>query len=303
MSDSMNTSMSNKTVVVSGATQGIGLEAAKEFARRGARVIITTRDLARGEKAVAEIDAAADGRVLVEAVSIDFASMASIRAGTAEIKQRTDRIDVLLNNAGAVYMERGESKDGLELTFATNHMGYFVFTDELLDLIKLSAPGARVVNVASDAHKAARSGINFDDLERKRGYSGFVVYGETKLMNILYTRELARRLAGSGVTANCLHPGVIASGFGTNNRGLLGWASRKLGPLVLLNTVQGAQCSIYVCTAPELAGVSGQYFAKNKVAKPTRYGVDDDAARRLWEVSEKIAGNPHTGFEPVVKSA
>ena len=293
-----DTSMSNKTVVVTGATQGIGLEAAKEFARRGARVIITARDVTRGEKAVAEISAAGEGRVVVDVVACDFASIASIRAAAAQIKLRTDRIDVLLNNAGAVYMERGESVDGHELTFAVNHLGYFVLTDELLDLIKLSAP-ARIVNVASDAHQAARSGINFDDLERKRGYSGFVVYGETKLMNILYTRELARRLAGSGVTANCLHPGVIASGFGTNNRGLLGWATRKLGPHFLITPAKGAQTSIWLCTSKDVDGVTGQYFAKCKVAKTTRHGRDDDAARRLWELSERIAG-PHTGYEPVV---
>ena len=211
-------SMSAKTVVVTGATAGIGLEAAKEFARRGARVMITARDEAKGEKAVAEITSAGEGRVLVEAVACDFSSISSIRAAAAIIKQRTDRIDVLLNNAGAVNMERSKSADGLELTFAVNHIGYFVFTDELLDLIKLSAP-SRVVNVASDAHKAARKGVTFDDLERTRGYAGFSVYGETKLMNILYTRELARRIAGSGVTVNCLHPGVIASGFGLNNKG------------------------------------------------------------------------------------
>ena len=291
-------SMHDKTVVVTGATAGIGLEAAKEFARRGARVIITSRDVAKGEKAVAEITTAGEGRVLVEAVDCDFANIASIRAAAAVIKQRTDRIDVLLNNAGAVYMQPGKSADGLELTFAVNHIGYFVFTDELLDLVKLSAP-SRIVNVASDAHKAARKGVNFDDLERNRAYSGFVVYGETKLMNILYTRELARRLEGSGVTVNCLHPGVIASGFGLNNKGFLGWATRTLGPLFLLTPEEGAQTSIYLCTSPEVAGVTGQYFAKSKVAKTTRFGDDLDAARRLWDISEAIAGK-HTAYEPVV---
>ncbi|MDP2343929.1 MAG: SDR family oxidoreductase [Deltaproteobacteria bacterium] len=291
-------SMSNKTVVVTGATQGIGLEAAKEFARRGARVIITARDAAKGAKAVEEISAAGEGRVVVDVVACDFASIASIRAAAAEIKVKTDRVDVLLNNAGAVYMERGESADGHELTFAVNHLGYFVFTDELLDLVKLSAP-ARVVNVASDAHQVARKGINFDDLQRKQGYSGVTVYGETKLMNILYTRELARRLSGSGVTANCLHPGVIATGFGTNNSGLMGWATRTLGPLFLLTPEKGAQTSIWLCTSKDVDGVTGQYFAKKKLAKTTKHGRDDDAAKRLWELSEKISG-PHTAYEPVV---
>lgn len=291
-------SMSAKTVVVTGATAGIGLEAAKEFARRGARVMITARDEAKGEKAVAEITSAGEGRVLVEAVACDFSSISSIRAAAAIIKQRTDRIDVLLNNAGAVNMERSKSADGLELTFAVNHIGYFVFTDELLDLIKLSAP-SRVVNVASDAHKAARKGVTFDDLERTRGYAGFSVYGETKLMNILYTRELARRIAGSGVTVNCLHPGVIASGFGLNNKGFFGWVVSTFGPWVLLKPAQGAQTSIFLCASPEVEGVTGGYFAKNKIAKTTRFGDDAEAARRLWDISEAIAGK-HTTYEPVV---
>jgi NAD(P)-dependent dehydrogenase (short-subunit alcohol dehydrogenase family) len=291
-------SMATKTVVVTGATTGIGLEAAKELARRGARVIITARDAAKGAAAVNAISEAGEGRVVVDVVACDFSSITSIRQAAAEIKLRTDRIDVLLNNAGAVYMERGVSKDGYELTFAVNHMGYFCFTDELLDLIKLSAP-SRVVNVASDAHKAARNGISFDDLDRKQGYSGSAAYALSLLMKPPPPRARARRLEGSGVTVNCLHPGVIASGFGTNNRGLMGWATRKLGPIFLLTTEKGAQTSIYLCTSKEVDGVSGKYFAKSKVAKPTKHGVDDVAAKRLFELSEKISG-AHTAYEPVV---
>jgi NAD(P)-dependent dehydrogenase (short-subunit alcohol dehydrogenase family) len=283
-----STEMSNKVVVVSGATQGIGFEAAKALANKGARVVITARDQGRGEKAVADLKRLT-GNDRVEVVLVDFASMQSIKDAAHELHNRIDRLDVLLNNAGAVYSDHLTSKDGLELTFATNHIGYFLFTHLLLDLLKQSAP-ARIVNVASDAHKAARSGIDFDDLERKRGYTGFVVYGETKLMNILFTRELARRLEGTGVTVNCLHPGVIASGFGTNNSGLLGFATRNLGKYFLITPEQGAQTSIYLCTSPDVAGVSGKYFAKSKEAKTTRHGVDDAAAKKLWELSEKITG-------------
>lgn len=278
--------MSGKVVVVTGATAGIGFEAARAMAARGARVIITARDAAKGEKSVAELRRLC-GNDRVEVALVDFASMASIRDASVDIHKRTERIDVLLNNAGAVYTERQLSKDGLELTFATNHIGYFLFTQLLLDLLKKAAP-SRVVNVASDAHKAALGGITFDDLERKNGFSGFRVYGESKLMNILFTRELAKRLQGTGVTANSLHPGVIASGFGQNNKGLMGFATRHLGKYVLATPEKGAQTSIYLCTSPDVAGVTGRYFAKSKETQPTKYGVDDDAARRLWDVSERI---------------
>jgi NAD(P)-dependent dehydrogenase (short-subunit alcohol dehydrogenase family) len=278
--------MAGKTVLVTGATQGIGLAAAKAIAALGARLVITARDEARGRAAAAEVDAAASTGTTTELVMADFSSMQSIRAAAAAVSERCARLDVLLNNAGAVYSERRESADGLELTFATNHIGYFLFTNLLLELLRRSAP-ARIVNVASAAHRVAK-GVAWDDLERRRGYHGFRVYGETKLMNVLFTRELARRLEGSGVTANCLHPGVITSGFGKNARGLLGWATRHLGPLFLTGVEKGARTSVYLCTAPEVAGVSGRYFARCREARPTRHARDDEAARRLWELSARL---------------
>jgi len=283
--------MSGRVVVVTGATAGIGFEAARAMAARGARVIITARDPTKGAKSVAALKRLA-GNDQVEVVLVDFASMAAIRDASVDIHKRTGRIDVLLNNAGAVYTDRQLSTDGLELTFATNHIGYFLFTQLLLDVLKKSAP-ARIVNVASAAHRAAIGGVTFDDLERKRGYQGFRVYGESKLMNILFTRELAKRLQGTGVTVNALHPGVIASGFGQNNKGLLGFATRHLSKYVSATPAQGAQTSIYLCTSPEVAGVTGRYFANAKEAKPTKYGVDDDAARRLWDISERITAPFH----------
>jgi NAD(P)-dependent dehydrogenase (short-subunit alcohol dehydrogenase family) len=280
-------SLSGKTAVVTGATQGIGLAAAEAFARMGARVIITARSAERGEAAKQAIKRAG-GHDEVEVVDVDFASMASMRSGAAAVRELTDRIHILLNNVGAVFMERQLSKDGLELTFATNHLGYFLWTHELLDLVKGAAP-ARIVNVSSSAHRAVR-GVDFDDLQRRRSYSGFPVYAESKLMNILFTRELARRLEGSGVTVNCLHPGVIASGFGTNNTGVLGFVTRHLSPIFLTSPQKGARTSIWACTAPELAGTTGRYFSLCKEAKPTKAATDMAAAARLWELSEEICG-------------
>ena len=279
--------MQGKTVVVTGATQGIGYEAAKALAAMGARVIVTARDRRRGEEAASKISAVAGSPV--ELVLCDFASMASIREGAAAVRERTDRLHVLLNNAGALYLERQTSVDGLELTFATNHIGYFLFTRLLQGLLERTAP-ARIVNVASAAHRMARHGPTFDDLERTRGYRGFEVYGETKLMNILFTRELARRLEGKRVTANSLHPGVIASGFGKNNRGAIGWILRHAAHLVFLTPEEGARTSVYLCSSPEVEGVSGRYFAKCREVRPRRPAENDGAARRLWELSERLTG-------------
>jgi NAD(P)-dependent dehydrogenase (short-subunit alcohol dehydrogenase family) len=288
---SVSPQLAGKTVVVTGATRGIGLVAAQAMAGMGARVILTARAAARGQRACDAVLQQA-GHGTVDVVDVDFASMASIRAGAAAVRGLTDRVDILLNNAGAIFMEQGTSTDGLELTFATNHIGYFLWTHELLDLVKAAASTspARIVSVSSAAHVAATGGVNFDDLQRTRGYSGFPVYAETKLMNILFTRELARRLAGTGVTANCLHPGVIASGFGTNNKGILGFATKHLSPLFLTSPEKGARTSIHRCTSPDVASVSGAYFANCKPAKPSRAASDDVAAARLWAVTEQLCG-------------
>lgn len=212
--------MQGKTVVVTGATQGIGLVTARELAvaKAGARVIFTARDAVRGQEVKDEIQRSA-GHDRVEMVLIDFADQASIRAGADEIKRRTSRIDVLINNAGAIYQVRKTTAEGHEFTFAVNHLGYFLLTNLfLLDVIKRSAP-ARIVSVSSDAHRFAD--VDFDDIMGERGWTPMKSYGQSKLCNILFTRELARRLQGTGVTANCLHPGVIASGFGRNDGGLM----------------------------------------------------------------------------------
>lgn len=281
-----STILSGKTAVVTGGTQGIGLESAKALAAMGAKVIITARDVPRGEAAKAQVQAAGNGQV--DLVIVDFASMASIRAGAADLKMKTERIDILLNNAGAVFMERGLTKDGLELSFGTNHIGYFLWTTELLEVIKKSAP-ARIVNVSSMAHAMARNGLDFDDVvERKKSYAGMSVYGESKLANIMFSNELARRLDGTGVTVNSLHPGVIASGFGTNNKGIFGFATKHLSPLFLTSPGKGAATSVYLCSSPDVAGTTGRYFKDKKEVKPTRFALDEAAAKKLWSLSEEI---------------
>ncbi len=284
----MNQPLQDKVVIVTGATQGIGLETARALAARGARVLITARDAGKADRAVLELKGST-GNDRIDSVLVDFSSMDSMRRAADDVHGRIDRVDVLVNNAGAIYTERQQSKDGLELTFATNHLGYYLWTHLHLDLLR-RAPNARIVSVASDAHKAARNGVCFDDLERKNDYAGFVVYGETKLMNILFTRELARRLAGTNITANSLHPGVIASGFGTNNTGLLGWATRNLSPLFLTTPQKGAATTIHLASSPDVAGVTGRYFAKCREASTTRHAQDDGAAARLWQLSAELTG-------------
>lgn len=277
-------SMDGRVCLVTGASSGIGRAAAARLARMGATVLITARDSARGRRAAQAIGAAAGREPKV--LQADFASQVSIRRLAEEVKGRTDRLHVLLNNAGAVNSERRLSQDGLELTFAVNHLGYFLLTKLLLDLLARSAP-ARVVSVASAAHRRGR--MEWDDLQGERAYDGWKAYGQSKLANILFTRELARRLRGSGVTANCAHPGVVATGFGRNHRGWLGVAVRLAAPF-LLGPEQGADTPVWLASAPEVASVSGQYFARRRPARDTAEARDPEAARRLWAVSERLCG-------------
>ena len=279
--------MTGKTVVITGANSGIGLETAVALAKAGAKTLITVRDRARGEAAVAQIRSRS-GNDGVDLVVFDLGSIASTRRGAAEILARCDRIDVLVNNAGVVLSSRQETDEGLEATFAVNHLGHFVLTELLLDRIKDSAP-SRVVNVASTAHKGARKGLNFDDLQSSLGYSGMQVYSKSKLANIYFTTELARRLEGTGVTVNCLHPGTVATGYGRDGdtSGVLAFGLKVIKPFVL-SAEQGARTSIYLASSPDVATVTGRYFVKCKPRTPSAAARDDEAVKRLWKVSEEI---------------
>jgi NAD(P)-dependent dehydrogenase (short-subunit alcohol dehydrogenase family) len=282
----MSETMEGKTVLITGGNSGIGKETAVALAALGANVVFTSRDAAKGEAAATEMRerAAAD----VACLPLDLASFASIRSCAADVLSRYRRIDVLINNAGLILGRRSETEDGFEETFGVNHLGHFLLTQLLLDRIKQSAP-SRIVNVSSAAHRYARNGLDFDDLQSKDGYSFMQVYGKSKLANIYFSRELARRLDGTGVTSNALHPGSIATGFGGDGdlRGVLGFGYGLVRPF-LRSAAKGAETSVYVASAPELDGVTGKYFANKREAKTSDAAQDDAAARKLWDISEAL---------------
>ena len=281
--------MKGQTVVVTGGNSGIGLETAAALTAMGARVLLTARNADRGRAAVAEIADRTPG-ARVQLVVFDLADLSSVRRGAAEILEQAPRLDVLVNNAGVVLSERRVTVDGYEATFATNHLGPFLLTNLVLDRLRASAP-ARVVNVASTAHNSARKGIPFDDLQSEGRYRGMRVYGQSKLANILFTNELARRLEGTGVTANSLHPGTVRTGYGADGdaRGLLAVGLKVSGPF-FLSPAKGARTSVYLASSAEVDGVSGQYFVKCKPRTPRTWARDPDAAQRLWRVSEELVG-------------
>ena len=285
MADESKT-MSGKTCLVTGATSGIGEVAALELARKGARVVLVGRSREKAEATAAEIRKES-GNPEVEYLLADLSSEAEVRRLAGEVKSRYPRLDVLINNAGAMISPRRESVDGIEMTWALNHMAYFLLTDLLLDTLKASAP-SRVVSVASDAHRMV-SGIDFDDVEGKKSYKAFRNYGQSKLANILFTRELARRLEGSGVTANCLHPGFVATNF-SSGKGFTFRLFQVLAKVIAITPEQGARTTVYLASSPEVEGVTGGYFAKEKPSKPTAAARDDEAARRLWTLSEAMVG-------------
>ena len=278
----MSDELKGKIVVITGGSGGIGKEAALGLGRLGAHLVLVVRDAARGQATADEIKAATGAEV--ELAIADLSSLASIRKVAAELMARFPKIHVLLNNAGASNATRKVTVDGLEATFATNHLAYFLLTNLLVDTLKASAP-SRIVNVASQAHVGAS--VPFDDLQAEKSYSVFGRYGQSKLMNILFTYELARRLEGSGVTVNCLHPGVVATGFGQNDPGIFRFAVKLVKPF-FISPAKGALTSIYLASSPEVEGVSGKYFAKCKEKKSSQQSHDVEVAKRLWQESERI---------------
>ncbi len=287
------TRMDGRTVIVTGASSGIGRATATALARAGARTVLTARDASRGRDALDAVRRSS-GSEDVHLVLFDLGDLGSVRAGAAELLDGNPEIHVLVNNAGLVLSERRETVDGYEATFATNHLGPFLLTELLTDRLVASAP-ARVVNVTSDAHKSARRGLDFDDLQSERGYRGMQAYGRSKLANILFTTELARRLAGSGVTANCAHPGVVATGFGRDGdtKGVFAFGLKLIKPFVL-TPEKGARTSVYLASSPEVAGVTGKYFVKCAEASPSAAAQDADAAARLWAVSDELVAAAST---------
>ena len=284
MVSSDSASMTGKTVVVTGATGGIGRATAVGLAGLGARVGITGRDAGRAESVADQIGRAGGAADVFVA---DMSSLHAVRQLAGELLDRYPRIDVLVNNVGGYWNSRHVTVDGFERTFALNHLAPFLLTNLLRDRLIDSAP-ARVVTVSSQAHVMGR--IAFDDPQGERGYSGSRAYNQSKLANVLFSAELARRLAGRGVTSNALHPGVVRTGFGSEDPGRLQKLILPLGKWLLKSPEQGARTSIYLASSPDVADVTGGYFADSKPKKPAPAGRDEAVARRLWDVSLDLVG-------------
>jgi NAD(P)-dependent dehydrogenase (short-subunit alcohol dehydrogenase family) len=277
--------MKGKTIVATGATSGIGEVAVLALAEQGARIVFIARDEARAQATMRKLQAKAPG--LDHRMHLaDLSSMAETRKVGVAIAASEPRIDVLINNAGALFSHRRVTSEGVELTFALNHMAYFVLTEALRETLIASAP-ARIVSTSSTAHQGAS--LDFDDLQSARNYSGFKTYGRSKLANILFTRELARRLAGNRVTANCLHPGVVATRFGEASGGIAGLLIPFARPF-FISPEKGADTIVFLASSPEVANTTGAYVVKRKVVELSAAARDDAGAKRLWEMSQALAG-------------
>jgi len=278
--------MQGKVVVITGATSGIGEVAARRLAGMGARIVLVARDKTRGEAALTRLPS--DGKSMSHSVHYgDLSRISEMKRLAAEIAAAEPRVDVLINNAGAMFSSRQVTGDNLERTFALNHMAYFVVTEGLRERLLAASP-ARIVNTASDAHRGCK--LDFDDLQSaSSGFSGRKAYGRSKLCNILFTRELSRRWSGKGVTVNCLHPGFVATRFGDGSGGFLSRAIR-VAKTFAISPEKGAQTLVYLASSPDVASVSGEYFYQCRPATPTAEARDDTPAKRLWLESAKLAG-------------
>jgi retinol dehydrogenase-14 len=279
--------MGEKVCLITGATSGIGKATAMGLANMGASVVMVGRDRGKGEALMAEIKEKS-ANASVDLMLADVSSQEQIRRLAYEFKEAYPRLDVLINNAGVFSSKRITSADGIEMTFAVNHLAYFLLTNLLLDVLKASAP-SRIVNVSSGDHSNAT--IDFDDLQGEKGYKGAKAYSQSKLATVLFTYELARRLEGTGITANCLHPGVVGTNLGSGVSGVFGFMVRALTPL-MKSPEKGAETSIYLASSPEVEGLSGRYFVKKDEARSSDVSYDKRLARRLWEVSAELTNLP-----------
>ncbi len=290
--------MRGRTCLVTGATSGIGRETAAALAARGARVLIVGRDASKTHLTATRLQAESGNPDVVPLIA-DLSSQEQIRRLSEQLREHVGRLDVLVNNVGAIFERRQLSADGIEMTLALNHLGYFLLTQLLGDLLESGTP-ARIVNVASDAHRRGR--VAFDDLQRQHRYGAWSAYCQSKLANVLFTYELARRLSGSAITVNAVHPGFVASGFGSNGRGWLRATLRLAMRVAAISVSAGAQTPIYLATAPHVDDVSGAYFYKMRRVASSPSSYDAAAARRLWDMSLALvaigdrwpaAGPPH----------
>lgn len=275
-------SMHGKTVLITGATDGIGRQGAKELAELGACVVIVGRSEDKCKNVIQEI-ISSSGNENIHYLVADLSSMRQVRQLAEEFRTRFERLDVLVNNAGAGFAIRRESIDGYEMTFALNHLAYYLLTRLLLDMLKASAP-SRIVNTSSNSH--FRGKIHFEDLMLKKGYNVMKGYGQSKLANVLFTFELSRRLAGTGITANCHHPGLVKTGIFRKRP--LGWLISPIITRKAISVEEGAQTLVYLASSPAVEGISGEYFYKKKVGKTAALAKDINLQKRLWDVSEGL---------------
>jgi NAD(P)-dependent dehydrogenase (short-subunit alcohol dehydrogenase family) len=278
-------SMKGKIVLITGATSGIGKETALGLSKMGATIVLVGRSKEKLDRTVSEI-ASQTGNSQLDSLVCDLTSMGSVRKLAADFRAKHTRLDVLINNAGEVVNERRTTVDGFEYTLALDHLSHFLLSMLLMDIIKASAP-SRIINVSSSAHMFGH--IDFDNLMGEKKYGSMRAYGQAKLANLLFTYELARRLAGTEVTANALHPGVVRTNFGSGIKG--GWRILiRLGRPFSINARRGAETSIYLASSPEVAGISGKYFAKKKEKVSSKESYDESVARRLWDESARLTG-------------
>ena len=281
----MNENLENKVCLITGATNGIGEEAAKELNKMGAEIVFVARNEEKGEQLKAELKEATGKEPTM--ILANLSSQAEVKSAAEKFLSMEKPLDILLNNAGIMNRERNITEDGLEEVFSVNHLAYFTFTLMLIDKLK-STEGSRVVNVASGAHQFVKE-MNFGDLQSEKVYKPMQVYGQSKLANILFTKSLANKLADHGVTVNCLHPGFVSTGIGSNNKGIWNILMSLARPFAR-KTDKGAETSVYLCSSPEVKDISGEYFVDCKIEKVSDAAKSSDQADKLWEISSELTG-------------
>jgi len=281
----MNENLENKVCLITGATNGIGEEAAKELNKMGAEIVFVARNEEKGEQLKAELKEATGKESTM--ILANLSSQAEVKSAAEKFLSMEKPLDILLNNAGIMNRERNITEDGLEEVFSVNHLAYFTFTLMLIDKLK-NTEGSRVVNVASGAHQFVKE-MNFGDLQSEKVFKPMQVYGQSKLANILFTKSLANKLADHGVTVNCLHPGFVSTGIGSNNKGIWNILMSLARPFAR-KTDKGAETSVYLCSSPEVKDISGEYFVDCKIEKVSDAAKSSDQADKLWEISSELTG-------------
>ena len=281
----MNENLENKVCLITGATNGIGEEAAKELNKMGAEIVFVARNEDKGEQLKAELKEATGKEPTM--ILANLSSQAEVKSAAEKFLSMEKPLDILLNNAGIMNRERNITEDGLEEVFSVNHLAYFTFTLMLIDKLK-STEGSRVVNVASGAHQFVKE-MNFGDLQSEKVFKPMQVYGQSKLANILFTKSLANKLADHGVTVNCLHPGFVSTGIGSNNKGIWNILMSLARPFAR-KTDKGAETSVYLCSSPEVKDISGEYFVDCKIEKVSDAAKSSDQADKLWKISSELTG-------------